>query len=404
MKKQFIFLKHLDSIDVQIVVTEKNIITERLRATRLNNIQNSSSNLVCIVLPDHMVSSFELSINTRNQSQLNKVARYAVEEKFPSRLDDYHIVSNKSSGQRASVRAIKHSRMKDILNLLSQHNITADEVTVESDLLNKNTCTMLFNDNELTLCGDGLEQTYEFDRSVAPLITEEMFTLLKDTKDLHIIHSGNEELILESIENQAPDSIRIKKIIKDERYYESICLNKFSNINLLQSEYKATNKEIESNSFWKYPIYLAAASLLTITGGLYAQNLILSKQINKKELSLIKTYTTLFPEASKPKDVIDLSMKLRNKKNGNATLSKSELPVNTLLLLEKASAASSKLKLEFHGFNIDKNSAELLVVGSSIESLNSFKEKIQAELPNLSINLDSVTSIEKKYQGKLRIK
>ena len=91
-------------------------------------------------------------------------------------------------------------------------------------------------------------------------------------------------------------------------------------------------------------------------------------------------------------------------RNGSSTLSKSALPVNTLLLLEKSSAASKKLGLEFHGFNIDKNSAELLIVGNSIENLNAFKENIESELPDLTISLDSVTSIKNKYQGKLRIK
>lgn len=404
MNKQFIFLGQLNSTSVKTLITEKNNIVERLRTSSLEDLKISPLVRVCVVLSDHMVSTFELNINTRNQAQLNKVARFAVEEKFPGQLEDYHIVASKSSNQKASVRAIKHTRLKQILEVLTQYNISVDEVIVESDLLNKNICTMLFSDDEVTLCGDALTQSYEFDRSVLPLITEKLFSILEDTKDLHIIHTEKENLILESIENQTPDSIRIKKIIKDERYFESLSLNKFASINLLQAEYKTANQDTESSSFWKYPIYLAAASLLTITGGLYAQNILLSKQIKQKEISTIEKYTKLFPQARKPKDVIDLSIQLRSKQKSNSTSTESTLAVNTLLLLEKSSTASNTLALEFHGFNIDKNSAELLIVGDSIEKLNKFKKNIEIELPDLQVSLDSVTSVENKYQGKLRIK
>ena len=404
MKKQFIYLNQLNSNSVYIAKTEKNKIVERLKATSLDLIQNSPLDRVCVVLPDHMVSTFELNLSTRNQSQLNKVARFAVEEKFPGRLDDYHIVSNKSSSTSASVRAIKHTRLAQILELLSQHNISPDEVVVESDLLNKKTCTLLFNDEEVVLCGDSLDQTYEFDRAVVPIIIDKLLTLLNDAKDLQIIHRENDNLILESIENTVLDTLRIKKITKDERYYESLCINNLAKINLLQADYKIVNQNLEKNIYWKYPIYLATASLLTLTAGLYAQNTILNSQNKQNENALIEKYTLLFPQASKPRDVIDLSIKLKNKLNSNPQISTSLLPINTLLLLEKSSIAAEEFGLEFHGLNIDKNLAEILVVAENIERLNKFKDKIEQDLPSLSVSLDSVTSIDNKYQGKLRIK
>ena len=404
MKKQFLFLKHLSSVDVGSVKTESNNIIERLKFTNLEAVSNSVLDWVCVVLPDHMVSTFELNLNTRNQSQLNKVARFAVEEKFPGRLEEYHIVSNKSSNQNASVRAIRHSRLKEILELLGQYDISPDAIIAESDLLNKNVCTLLINQEEVTLCGEALDQTYEFDRSVVPLIVDKLFSILKDSKDLHIIHNENDNLILEAIENQAPDTLRIKKIIKDERYFESLCTNSFSNINLLQAEYKTTNNKLDKNSFWKYPIYLATASLLIVTGGLYAHNFVLTKQNNQKEQILIDRYTKLFPQASEARNITDLSIKLKSKQSSKVSLSQSVLPVNTLVLLEKTSAAAKDMGLQFHGFNIDKNSAELLVVGDNVEKLNMFKEKIEQELIGLTVSMDSVTSIENKYQAKLKVK
>ena len=404
MKKQFIYLNQLNSNSVHTAKTDKNKIVERLKTTSLDTIQNSPLDRVCIVLPDHMVSTFELNISTRNQSQLNKVARFAVEEKFPGRLDEYHIVSNKSSSTSASVRAIKHTRLTEILELLSQHNITPDEVIVESDLLNKKTCTLLFNAKEVVLCGDSLDQTYEFDRAVVPIIINKLLTLLNDAKDLQIIHSENDNLILESIENTVLDTIRIKKIIKDERYFESLCINNLAKINLLQADYKTTNQNIEKNTYWKYPIYLASASMLTLTAGLFAQNTILNSQNKQNENDLLEKYTMLFPQASKPRDVIDLSIKLKTKLNSNTLESTSALPINTLLLLEKSSLASEEFGLELHGLNIDKNLAEILVVADNIERLNKFKDKIEQDLPSLSVSLDSVTSVNNKYQGKLRIK
>ena len=120
--------------------------------------------------------------------------------------------------------------------------------------------------------------------------------------------------------------------------------------------------------------------------------------------SLINTYTTLYPQASKPRNIVDLSIKLKSKKNSSSTINSKTLAVDTLLLMEKCSSVTKKLGLEFHGLSIDKNSAELLVRGNSIENLNIFKENIEKEMPNLTINLDSVNSIDNKYQGKLRIK
>lgn len=252
MKKQFIFLSRLNSTSVYTVKTEKNTIIERYKETRLEALQNSPQGRICVVLPDHMVSTFELNISTRNQSQLNKVARFAVEEKFPGRLEDYHIVSSKASSQSASVRAVKHSRLAEVLKLLSQYDISPDEIIVESDLLNKNISTLIFNDKEVILCGETLNQTYEFDRAVVPLITDKLITLLNDSKDLQIIHAESDDLILKSIENQMPDTVRIKKIIKNERYYESLCTTNNAKINLLQAEYKTTNQDLEKNSLWKY--------------------------------------------------------------------------------------------------------------------------------------------------------
>ena len=404
MKKQFIFLSQLNSNSVASVKTEKNNIIERFKDTRLESLQSSAQDKICVVLPDHMVSTFELNISTRNQSQLNKVARFAVEEKFPGGLEDYHIVSSKNSSQSASVRAIKHSRLAEVLELLSQHKVSPDEIIAESDLLNKNVSTLLFNHKEVILCGEALNQTYEFDRAVVPLITDKLITLLNDSKDLQIIHTEKDDLILKSIENQIPDTVRIKKIIKNERYYESLCTNHNAIINLLQAEYKTTNQNLETNSLWKYPAYLAAASLFTLTAGLYAQNIILNKNNATTENELIEKYTKLFPQVSKPRDVIDLSIKLKNKQNSSTQTNNTVLAIDTLLLLEKSSSASQSLGLEFQGLSIDENLAEILVAAENIEKLNTFKEKIEADLPDLSVSLDSVTSIDNKYQGKLRIK
>lgn len=404
MKKQFIFLSRLNSTSVYTVKTEKNTIIERYKETRLEALQNSPQGRICVVLPDHMVSTFELNISTRNQSQLNKVARFAVEEKFPGRLEDYHIVSSKASSQSASVRAVKHTRLAEVLKLLSQYDISPDEIIVESDLLNKNISTLIFNDKEVILCGETLNQTYEFDRAVVPLITDKLITLLNDSKDLQIIHAESDDLILKSIENQMPDTVRIKKIIKNERYYESLCATNNAKTNLLQAEYKTTNQDLEKNSLWKYPIYLAAASIFTFTAGLYAQNIILNKKNVQSENDLIEKYTQLFPQASKPRDVIDLSIKLKNKTNNNTQIDNKVLPIDTLLLLEKSSSASQSLGLEFQGLSIDKNLAEILVAAKNIENLNAFKEKIAEDLPGLTVSLDSVTSIDNKYQGKIRIK
>jgi len=404
MKKQFIFFDHLNSLDVLTVKTEKNNLIQRLTRSNLTDFQTTEAERIYVVLPDHMISIFELNLNTRNQSQLNKVARYAVEEKFPGRLEDYHIVSLSTGNNKASIRAVNHLRFKELIDLLSEYGISADEIIVESDMLNKNVCSMIFSEQEVSLSGGTLEQAYEFDRSVVPLVIEKIFSLLDGQNDLNIIHEKNEDLIFGSIENQAPESVRIKRIIKDERFYENLCTSKFTSINLLSGDYKSNKNDLEKTSFWKYPIYLAATGLIAITSGLYAQNFILAKKNIQQEEQLINRYKELFPQASRPKDAIDLSIKLNSKKNNSSSSSLNILPINTLEFLATTSTSAQALNLEFSAFTIDKNSAELVIVGDSIEKLNTFKNNIEKELSNLSVNMDSVISLDEKYQGKIRIK
>jgi len=405
MTKHFIFLDKLDSTLGRLVTVNKQEILVRARELPLDLIADKvTDGETNLILSDHLVSSYELELNAKNQSQLNKIARYAVENKFPGRLEDYHIVTQKKSSKTVSVRAILHERFKEINSYFTSNNISLNNVSTESDLLKNNSNSLIFDDHAVTLCGNQLEQTYEFDKAIAALLSEKIFSALENTDDLQIIYSEDDSILVESICNVAPENIRLKKIIKDDRYYEGLALSNSGAINLLHGEYKTTKAELEYNSFWKFPIYLGASSLLVLTGGLFAQNYVLSGQVDKFEDVLTTRYVEIFPNASKPRDAVDLSNKLKSKLKQVDTQPQSDLPIDALSLLSLSSQAANNKGVNLKALNIDKNAAEILVSGPSIEILNAFKDEIEKLSNNRTITMDSVNSVDDKYQGKINIK
>jgi len=73
-------------------------------------------------------------------------------------------------------------------------------------------------------------------------------------------------------------------------------------------------------------------------------------------------------------------------------------------LLSLSSQAANNKGVNLKALNIDKNAAEILVSGPSIEILNAFKDEIEKLSNNRTITMDSVNSVDDKYQGKINIK
>jgi len=407
MNKHFLFINNIRPRSTILVSLNKQLITHAAALINLEAINESITNdQLTIVLADHMVSNYQLNLKTRNQAQLLKAASYAVEEKFPGRLEDYHIVTSKGAKNRVNVRAIRQDRLTTLLEHLATFNLKPDTVVVESDLLNQTIPTLLLNEREAILCGESLEQTYEIDLAALPLISENIFTALGNSQELQIIYPVTEEMHIEALQTQAPDTLRIKKILKNDRYYETLCQNRLSTINLLQGKFINNEQKNQKKSFWQYPAWLTAASVIAYTGSLFAQNVILDKRISNQEEALANSYTEIFPGARKPRDIIDLTDKLKSKARLQKTSSNTQNTTSAISLLQNVTQAASGSDIRILGFTLDNNSTELLISGASIEVLNNFKSKLQNELSQQekNLNMDSVTAKDEQYQAKISIR
>ena len=406
MKQHFLFVTSQNADQVTLLSMEKNSVTTPARNISINSVLGiQAQDHITLVLSDQLVSNYELNLTARNQQQLQKAARYAVEEKFPGRLEDYHIVVHKRSKQKVSVRAIQLERLENLLAHLHSNNITPNEIFVESDLLNHNVSTLLVNSTVTILCGNNLEQAYEFDTSLVPMIGQKIFTILGNSPELQIIYPTEQNLIVESLQNTAPDKLRIKKILKDSKYYESLSRNHKSGINLLHGAFDTNGKENNTSTYWRYPVGLTAAYILIFTGGLFAQNIMLGNNLDKQEINLTENYLKTFPGSTKPRNVNDLANKLRSRLSDTSANSSAALPIRATELIRFSAQASNSSPIRVMGITLDSNSAELLVAGESIERLDTFKNTMQSKIGSeLILNMDSVSSKDEQYQGKISIR
>ena len=93
MKQHFLFVASQNADQVTLLSMEKNSVTTPARNISIDKVLGiQAQDHITLVLSDQLVSNYELNLTARNQQQLQKAARYAVEEKFPGRLEDYHIV------------------------------------------------------------------------------------------------------------------------------------------------------------------------------------------------------------------------------------------------------------------------------------------------------------------------
>lgn len=405
MKHHFLFLESHKATQATVVTLDKKNISSPARRIALTNFDDwSESDKFYIVLADQMVSNYQLEISIRKQSQLIKAARYAIEEKIPGHLEDYHIVTQKGSRRGVSVRAIKLKRLEKLIKHLANFNIRPNFLFVESDLLNSNLTTLLFGEQQATLCGEKLDQTYEFDNSLIPVIGERIFSAVGTSQELQVIYSDNQELVVEALVNQAPENIRVKKVLKNERYYEALCQNKNSAINLLKGEFSVNGDENSEQSYWKFPFWLVVTSIAIFSGSSLAQNIILKNNTLQQEQELLSNYTNVFKNSAKPRDAVDLANKLKSKLKQANLVAQKKIPIDAIELLNFTALVSQEFPIQIIGLTIDTNSAEVLISGASVELLDNFKNKMSSELKNNTLTMDTVTSKDDIYQGKISIR
>ncbi|MBT8141160.1 MAG: hypothetical protein HKN88_04820 [Gammaproteobacteria bacterium] len=405
--KHYIFLTENKSNRGIYLYLRKNIIVHEpheLNIGEISSIPNDEK--LCLVLSDQLVSKFNLQLKAKNQSQLLKAASFAIEEKLPERIDNYHVVIHKSSSDKVWVRAIKRIKLEQILKQLQEHNLTPDSVIVESDLFAKTTPALLFNSTEATLCGADLPQSYQFDASLVPMISQKIYGLLDAKNEIQLIYTETNQLQVEAFENQSPENIRIKKIIKNDEYYKTICRQDESAVNLLQGDFASQAVTGPDESIWKYPAWLALAGILISSGSLIAQNLIQNNRISKQEIKIKEQYAYLFPDASKPSSLIDLQNKIKiKKKQFNSQSNKTSMPIDPLTLFDLFANISKTSSMQILGINIDQNLAEILISANDVDSLNKVKSIIEKQLPDgISMSMDSINAKNDVYHGKIVIR
>ena len=131
----------------------------------------------------------------------------------------------------------------------------------------------------------------------------------------------------------------------------------------------------------------------------------LENRNNQQEKQLLDNYTTVFPGSSKPSDAVDLENKLKSKARQSKNSGSVELRIGALELLELSANAARDTPVQIIGLSIEQNSAELLVSGQSVEILNTFKTAVETQLDQAQkLSMDSVTSKDDEYQGKISIR
>jgi type II secretory pathway component PulL len=174
---------------------------------------------------------------------------------------------------------------------------------------------------------------------------------------------------------------------------------------LLQGAFDTNDNVNNTSSYWRYPIGLTAAYILIFTGGLFAQNIMLEHNLDKQETKLTESYLKAFPGSKKPRNVNDLANKLRSRLSDNSSDFSAILPIGATELISFSAQASISSPVRVLGITLDSNSAELLVSGESIERLDIFKNTLQSNIGStLILNMDSVSSKDEQYQGKISIR
>jgi len=380
-------------------------IAQRFIDSQLSNSTSENQNVCSLILSDDLVSSYQLDLVTRNRQQLQKAASYAVEEHLPLSIDEYHIIAQRKSTNKTAVRCVPHKKLNDLLEHFSDYNLNIQSIFLESDLLAANETHLIIKEESTCLYSPHKEHTLDIDNDVLALFTDQINATVELDNEVNIISTESQETLRQGLLAALPGDVRIRNIIRNEAYIESLAKNTDSKdaINLLQGEYKANFDSKGDRHFWFYPAALAIISGLLFSGGLVAQNLYLKHKNSNKQEQLIQQYTDLYPQSRKPRDFNELGNLLRTKQ---AIPTTQESGPNALNVLASIANSSQQYTIRLVGFNYENKLCDLVVSGPNIEAINSFKDAISIDLQKLgsqNTELSAVNAKDDSYQGKFKI-
>jgi len=132
-----------------------------------------------------------------------------------------------------------------------------------------------------------------------------------------------------------------------------------------------------------FPGLLALASGLLVTGGLVAQNLYLGSQVSKQEQQLIETYSELYPSGRAPRNVAEVTSRLKSKMRGSSSSQANSATISHLALLESIAATSKQNNIKLIGFTFEGDQCDLVVNGSTVQNINEYNNNLSQRMTAL---------------------
>ena len=361
----------------------------------------------CIILLDSTdVHIDSVNLPIRNAQKLLRAIPFALEEKIADDIEDLHFIAGKTdSTGRTFVAAIKHDKLKNILQLLESAGISPVALIPDSLCLTANSAqwAILAQAENVKLQFDTFEAA-EFDRDTLPLLLQSELQKSERTKP--------EKIILFTVDGDNSETKDIDEAIADDIEFIKVSYNTHPLVvfcgqykqalalNLLQHAYKPKQKTNVNWQRWRL-----AASLIVIwlclDLGITTVQYHKFKTLNTKlRVEVDNIYKKSFPRS---KRVVNARVQMEQKLDALKGISSADSGSSLIALLaDSSSAISSEKAVTVQSLNYRNNTIDIEVTGENLQNIELLNKKLNSSA--LSAEIVSSSSEKDKVKGNIRIK